>query len=442
MRIDWGFVSSAALVSVLSVMAAPAYAGNARAVTYNEDIAPILRKNCETCHRPAAANLGGIPAPMALRTYQETRPWARAIAAKVAMREMPPWFADEPKGVFKTERGLTDEEIKTIQAWVSGGAPEGDPSKALPPSQYAGAEHDGWTLGKPDIVVRLLEPYFVKDDGEDVQGSFHVKLTPAILPRDVFVRAWEFRAPSEPAKMNSAVHHMCGGIQPPGWQPEFIDGEEGGEQSASLGCTAGGAEPFELPDGFGRKLYANGTITMSMHYYKQSGPGTGFKNQPEIGFYLARGPIKHIVNSTSIANRSFEIPAYHPNYPVSGAITLKKDTLLFMLWPHGHLRAKAARYTAFYPDGRKEVLLNVPRYDQAWQLTYQYREPKLLPKGTRVEVVITYDNSAARAKGRIGFKPDTPVWFGPRTQDEMMLGFFTYAELESGAVPATIAPRK
>lgn len=422
-RIGSGAVASALLLGAPGA----AQAGNAP-ITYNEHVAPILQRSCVTCHRPAGTNAGGLVAPMALRTYREARPWARAIASRVSAREMPPWFADHPTGVFKNERGLNDDEIKTILAWVAGGSPEGDAAKAPPPPAEP-ANTSGWTLGPPDLIVKLPTPYVVKDDDEDVQGSFHVNLTPEILPRDVVVRAWEFRAGTLDAKANNSVHHMCGGAHPPGYRGQSDEGDEGGKATASLGCTAGGAEPFELPEGFGRRLYANGVVTFGMHYYKEKGPGTAFENQPEVGFYLAKGPIKHIVDTSAIGDRAFEIPPNHPNYPVGGAMTMKKDTLVFALWPHAHLRAKAARYTAAYPDGRKEVLLNVPRYDQSWQVTYQYRQPKLLPKGTRLEVVMHYDNSPARAAKR-GFKPDIPVWYGPRTQDEMMLGFFTYAELD------------
>ena len=442
MRIGWGILSSITVLGVVSAMAAPAYAGEAGAVTYHGDVAPILRKNCETCHRPTGANVGGLVAPMPLRTYQEARPWARAIAAKVAMRQMPPWFSDAPKGVFKNERGLTDEEIKTILAWVNGGAPEGDRANALAPVEYGEATNGGWTLGQPDIIVRLPEPYFLTDEDEDVQGTFVVKLTEDILPHDVTVQAWELQAGTFSAELNNSVHHMCGGSHRPGAEAEGRrSGDEGGKELASLGCTAGGAEPFELPEGYGRKLFTNGTVTMGMHYFKRAGPGTGFKNQPAIGFYLAKGPVKHIVDTRSVSNRTFEIPPFHEHYPVGGATTLKKDTLLFTLWPHAHLRAATARYTAIYPDGRTELLLDVPRYDQSWQVTYQYREPKLLPKGTRIEVVMHFDNSAARAERR-GFKPDIPVWYGPRTHDEMMLGFFSYAELEPGEAVTASARRE
>jgi hypothetical protein len=168
-----------------------------------------------------------------------------------------------------------------------------------------------------------------------------------------------------------------------------------------------------------------------MHYYKRGGPGTGYMNQAEVGFYFAKGPVKYKVKTKAIGNLAFEIPPYKTDYRIGAAETLQKDTLILAYWPHAHLRATAARYVATYPDGRKELLLDVPRYDQTWQVTYKLREPKMLPKGTRIDVEMLYDNSADRAAKRI-FNPDLTIRFGPRTQDEMMLGFLSYAELEPG----------
>jgi hypothetical protein len=139
------------------------------------------------------------------------------------------------------------------------------------------------------------------------------------------------------------------------------------------------------------------------------------------------------VRTKALGTFGFEIPPQKVNHRVGAAETLDKDTYILAYWPHAHLRATAAKYVATYPDGRKEVLLDVPRYDQTWQVTYKLREPKLLPKGTRIEVEMLYDNSATRGATR-EFNPNIGVKFGPRTQDEMMLGFLSYAEVESGAV--------
>jgi mono/diheme cytochrome c family protein len=412
---------------------ASAYAAD---VTFYEHVAPILQANCVSCHQPAGKNIGSLVAPMSLMTYEEARPWARAIARKVKAREMPPWFADGPKGVFSNERGLTDKEIQTILAWVDAGALGGDKSKAPPPVHVAEATRGGYSLGTPDLVVKM-QPYFISDDSQDVQGTFHVKLTDDILPADVAVRAWEFRAGTYLAGRDT-VHHMCGGVRPPGVVENPADDAEGeGAASLSLGCIAGGAEPTLLPDGFGMDLKKGSTVTMNMHYYKQPGAGSGYWNQAEIGFYLAKGPIRYKVKSKSIGTTGFEIPPQKVHYRIGAAETLEKDTLILAYWPHAHLRATTARYVATYPDGRKEVLLDVPRYDQSWQVTYKYRQPKHLPKGTRIDVDMVYDNSAARGAKR-QFNPNVAVRNGPRTQDEMMLGFLSYVELEPGEAPPAV----
>jgi mono/diheme cytochrome c family protein len=405
-------------------------------VTYHEHVAPILRAHCVSCHQPAGLNIGSLVAPMSLMTYEQTRPWARSIARKVADREMPPWFADGPTGVFSNERGLQERDIQTIVAWVNGGAVAGDPAKGPAPLAASIASPSGYALGEPDLIVKMEKPFFVSDEAEDVQGTFHTKIPEDQLPRDVVIRAWEFRAGTYLAGRDT-VHHMCGGVRPPGFVENPADDAEGeGAAGLSLGCIAGGAEPQLLPDGFGMELAKGSTITMNMHYYKQPGADTGYWNQAEIGFYFANGPVKHKVRSKSIGTTGFEIPPQKVNYRIGAAETMQKDTLLLALWPHAHLRATAARYTATYPDGRKEILLNVPRYDQTWQVTYKYRVPKLLPKGTRVDVEMWYDNSIARGKTR-EFNSGLTVRNGPRTQDEMMLGFVSYAELETAASSST-----
>src|SRR5688500_13734433 len=190
----WVPLTAGVLVALSASTSPPSYAADDR-VTYFEHVAPILRDNCVSCHQPAGLNIGSLVAPMSLMTYEETRPWARAIARKVADREMPPWFADGPKGVFSNERGLSDRQIQTIVAWANGGALAGDRPKAPAAASPAAANStEGYALGKPDLIVKMENPYFVSDEAEDVQGTFHTKLTEDMLPRDVVVRAWEFRA--------------------------------------------------------------------------------------------------------------------------------------------------------------------------------------------------------------------------------------------------------
>ena len=200
-----------------------------------------------------------------------------------------------------------------------------------------------------------------------------------------------------------------------------------------LSCVAEGAESGMLPDGYGLLLKTGSTLIFNMHYNKEPGPGTSFESQAQVGFFVEDRPVAYEVVTDTLGNNGFEIPPNHSNYRVGMARTLKKDTLVLNLWPHAHLRAKAARYMAFYPDGTQELLLDVPHYDQAWQITYKYKEPKFLPKGTRLEVDFWYDSTGERGTRR-GFLGERSTGFGPRTNDEMALGFISYAELDDASM--------
>ena len=147
---------AAVLIGLASAVASASSGGEATA-TYYKDVLPIIQENCQTCHRPGGRNLSGLVAPMSFMTYEETRPWARAIERKVEAREMPPWFASAPKGVFANERGLTDPEIRTIVEWVEAGAPSGDVADAPPARLFPDEAHDGWVHGRPDVVVRTMK---------------------------------------------------------------------------------------------------------------------------------------------------------------------------------------------------------------------------------------------------------------------------------------------
>ena len=183
MTISRAFSFFLALGIVLATVA-PGYAGNEAedTATYYKDVLPIVQENCQSCHRESGANLSGLIAPMSFMNYEETRPWARSIARKVESKEMPPWFATAPKGVFENERGLTDDEISTIVNWVEAGAPAGDMADAPPAKQWAEASNDGWTFGKPDFVIKM-DPYVVEDDIYDLNSIFYKKLTEAELPK-------------------------------------------------------------------------------------------------------------------------------------------------------------------------------------------------------------------------------------------------------------------
>ncbi len=431
MRIQARALAVVVAVGALSLIAAPAQA-NEGDVTYYRDVLPIIQDNCQSCHQPEGQNLGGVVAPMSFMSYQETRPWARAIAHKVEAREMPPWYASAPQGVFSNERLLTDAEIETLLTWVEAGAPAGDRADAPEPRQFVENASGGWSLGTPDFVFKLDEPYFVDDDVYDLNISLFKTLTEADLPEDVWVRGWEFKTDA-----GKVGHHMCGFVRgpAPGQRPvEEVAADEGAAGSGQLlTCVAEGAEAVMLPDGYGLRLEAGSTLTYNMHYHKEPGEGSGIWTQPEIAFFIEDRPVRYQVINDSIGNTGFEIPPGHPNYRIGMSRTLDQDIQVLTYWPHAHLRGTASRYTAIYPDGREELLLDVPEYDQGWQETYKYKAPKLLPKGTRIDISFWYDNSPERA-ARYDFRSDDTPGHGPRTDDEMSLGFIGYAvELDEPA---------
>ncbi len=418
----------------LSSLALAAPSADPGTPTFYGEVLPILQANCQECHRPAGLNVGGMRAPMAFVTYDETRPWAKSIARQVESREMPPWdAAPHHHGVFRNERNLNDEQIGTLVRWVKNGAPAGDP--ALAPAPRVFPNQGGWTLGKPDFVVKMTEAYFVADDVQDLYAAFSVDLTDEMLPEDRWVVAFECQPDS------NVIHHFNlhllergadGRLPPP---PEFPKDNEIAPAAENagryMGGVSSGTEANQYPLGYGFLLKKGSRVTFDIHYHKQPGPGTGVMDQSSIGFKFVEGPLKNINGGIRpLMNFTFAVPANDPNYqigPISRVTDADVDIIALM--PHMHMRGKAARFEAFYPDGTSEVLLDVPAFDFSWQTVYYYRELKRIPKGTRVEYTAWYDNSPEKAS-RYGFDSSRTVRFGQPSTDEMMMGFLMSARAE------------
>lgn len=393
---------SIALAGALSIVAGMGYADTNRP-TFTKDIAPILQENCQICHRPFGENNGGMVAPMSLITYQEVRPWAKAIARQVSARTMPPWHAStEFHGVFANERTLTDEQIATLVKWAEQGCRPGNPADMPAAIQWPESK---WSIGDPDIVVGLPEPYFVQDDVEDLYVDIPVKITREQLSEPRWIQSTEIRAGSE------VVHHVI---------------------AFPLAGNAPGYSAKTYPDDYGARLNPDQVVNFQMHYHKEAGPSTGVYDQTEIGVKFHTKPVHHAVHSTAIGNRWFEIPPGNPDWAVGASRYFDEDTLLLNMMPHMHLRGKDAKYTAYYPDGSTEVLLDVPKYDFNWQTPYEYPQPKLIPKGTRIDVEMHFDNSLANP-----YNPDptrSVVFDGPTTA-EMMLGWISVTPAAPQADP-------
>jgi hypothetical protein len=428
----------ALLAATLAASATVGRAGSGGAVdpapTFYGDVLPLLQDNCQECHRPSGANYGGMRAPMAFVEYAATRPWAKSIARQVESRAMPPWHADPMhNGTFSNERVLDDAEIATFTRWAATGAPAGDPADAPRPREWPSDE--GWVLGVPDLVVTMPEPYLVGDDVEDLYAAFSVDLTEEMLPEDAWVVAFQCKPDSE------VIHHFNlhllepdenGELPPP---PEFPTAEQiapsADRAGRYMGGVSSGTDANRYPEGYGFLLKKGSRVTFDIHYHKEPGAGTAVWDRSSIGFKFVEGPLKNLNGGLRpLMDFTFAIPPGAENHQV-GPISqvAQSDVDVVTLMPHMHMRGKAAKFEAFYPDGTSEVLLSVPNYDFEWQTVYYFKEKKRLPKGTRVEYTAWYENTAEKG-ARYGFDHTREVRFGQPSTDEMMMGFILSAPAE------------
>ena len=411
--------------AIATGMGVAVVAGGSGPVTFTKDVLPILQENCQTCHRAAGTTLAGMIAPMSLMTYEEARPWAKAIAKAVETRVMPPWHASAAThGQFENERTLTDAEVATVLSWVEQGAKRGNPSDAPPALDFNTAE---WAMGTPDIVVEFEEPFFVEDSVEDLYHNVTVKIPEDQLPEDRWIAGIEFKPGSE------VVHHIMGYMS--------VEGEEADTTRGLIGGSAPGADQGIWPAGYGMLLRKGSSISFGMHYHKEPGPGTGAYDSSRIGLKLhpKDQPVERVVDFWNISYSNFEIPPYAKRWRTGASHIFEEDTHVLGYLPHTHLRGIYAKYTAYYPDGSTEVLLEVPQYDFNWQTQYRYKTPKEIPAGTRIETEMVFDNSEENSL-RGGFNPAQRVIFGGPTTDEMDLAWIHTAPAKAmtvGAVDAT-----
>ncbi|MFP6583461.1 MAG: c-type cytochrome [Candidatus Hydrogenedentota bacterium] len=416
-----GFLSIALVLATNGLVLVSAN-GQADRITFTKDVLPIIQENCQACHRNGGDNLSGMVAPMSLTNYQEVRPWAKAIVKAIVARDMPPWDATtHTAGQFENERVLTDEEIETVVNWVKTGAAKGNPSDA--PEPLIHSQSDGWYMGEPDLILPL-ESVWVGDDVQDWQPRFTTELNAEMLPEPRWIQAIEMRHGSE------VVHHMIASASAPA-----IEGHPA--ERFLAGSNAAGEEPTMYPEGFGNLLRAGTTINGSMHYHKEAGPGTGVWDNSLIGFkfHPPETEIKYKVmrngiGTGSLGNGTFDIPPRQSDWQVGSSKTFDDPTVLISLHPHMHYRGKSMKYTAYYPDGSTEVLLDVDRYDYAWQTQYIYKAPKYIPEGTRIDVIASFDNSKTIKAEVPSLNIDRSVDFGAASTDEMMIPWAEWSTIE------------
>jgi len=414
-------MSVATKLSVAGVLlAGAAVAAPLAPPTFYKDVLPILENRCQSCHRPGEAG------PMSFLDYQGTRPYAKAIKAAVLQKKMPPWPADAHYGKFENDRHLSEADIKTLTGWVDGGAPEGDAKDAPKPIAWV----EGWTIGKPDVVIAMPQALDVPATGTI---EYQYLVIPTGLTKDTWVTAAEVRPGNR-----AVVHHIIAFLRPPGspWMADakpgvpFIPGKEprasgrrGNQQPEDLPSEllvgyAPGMPADRSPAGAAKLMKAGSDIVLQIHY---TANGTATTDLTRIGLMVAKEQPQYRQLTMNAGQNKFAIPPGDPAYEVKSEITLADDSELVNLMPHMHLRGKDFLYKAVYPTGETSTLLSVPKYDFNWQLVYYFEKPVVLPKGTRIECTAHFDNSVNNPANP---DPTKVVKWGDQSWEEMMIGWF------------------
>lgn len=470
-RVAWRVAFGLVLMVILSHPAVAAEHA-AEAPTFNDDIAVILYDNCTSCHR------AGQMAPMALTSYRDARPWARAIKGKVMAREMPPWYADPRYGRFRNEMTLTPVEIDTLVAWADAGAPEG-PGEAPELPTFA----EGWMHPSgqdPDVVIQSPIEYAIPAEGQsanfniyqenpfdevvdlqaiqilpgNLRATHHSSLGARRLPEGTTLgRGPAFPGgpiiDNVPVAIDSGAAFDNSGDRNEGETTETDDArrarlerEAFAVQGTSLFVFYVPAAGFkQWPAGIGKRIEPDDYLNWGLHYTSTGVPET---DRHSVGLWLQKGEMTHEVLSrrvgqTHIAERSelvapalegrggARIPVIPPgdaDWAITGITTFQDDVTLYIVWPHMHLRGKDMTFLVTYPDGREEVILHVPEYDFNWQLPYEFEEPLKLPAGSTIKTIGHFDNSVGN---RYNPAPDKEVYWADQSWDEMFNGRIDYS---------------
>jgi mono/diheme cytochrome c family protein len=381
------------------------------APTYAKDVAAILQKNCQECHRP------GQVGPFALETYEQARKRASDIASVAEDHAMPPWKADGKVGVkFKDVRALSEKDINTLVAWAAADAPLGDRADVPPNPSFP----DEWQLGTPDMVIDIGADFPVPAAGEDIYRCFVV---PTKLEKDQYVSAVEYRPGNR-----RVVHHILAYVDVSGEArkrdlaepgPGYACfGGPGDPIHGGLGGWAPGNLPTFLPEGIGRSLPKESDIIVQVHYHPQ---GKAETDRSKLGIYFAKKPVKKVMHWGVVLNPGLELPPGQSSIEIKGAWEVPVDVTAWAVTPHMHLLGRDMQISVKFPDGHVQDIIKVPDWDFNWQYTYQFENSLDIPKGSLVYLVSHYDNSAANSRNP--HKPPQLVKWGEATTDEMCIGF-------------------
>ncbi|MBZ5609946.1 MAG: thiol-disulfide isomerase [Acidobacteriia bacterium] len=371
---------------------------------------------------------------MSLLTYEQVRPWAKAIKSAVLTRTMPPWHADPHYGSFANDRSLSEPEIQTIAAWADSGALPGDLATAPGPVQFA----EGWRIGTPDVIFEMPKEFQVPATG--VVDYQWIKI-PTGFTKDIWVEAVEVRPGNRQVVHHSVVYTREPGLLYGKKEPyneffqlsadDVIDVAKERKANTMFAATtepehlqvyAPGADPIVFGPGAARLVKAGSDLIFEMHYTPN---GTATTDRTRVGLRLAKAPPQERVRTVRINNGPpLAIPAGDANYRMESRVETVAPVTIVSFMPHMHLRGKSMEFRVTYPTGETEVLLSVPRYDFHWQMTYYLKNPKVLPTGSVITCVAVYDNSP---NNKYNPDPTVVVKGGRQSFEEMMAGFVDFA---------------
>ena len=419
-----------------------------KTITFNQDVAPILYKNCAVCHHPNDI------APMSLLSYREVRPWAAAIRQAVVTGAMPPWHADPHVGEFMNDPRLSNEQIATIDAWVKGGAKEGDPKYAPAVPVFK----EGWHI-KPDLVLSIPETVVAPGNQDDYEYIY----VPTNFAKDMWVQAAEV-VPGDRRVVHHATVSVISADAVPGARksPGHVDSfhfrtgkvnhtkadapvhDDGcsSDSDPQIGKLTNGDSglvpaiylPGHLaetrPDGYALRIPAGSYLQFQVHYSNRLNQEV--KDHTSIGLVFAKTPVAHEVAQYEIWNNWFLIPPGDGSHRVTSCYTLPKDVTAVAYTAHMHFRGKSMTTEAIYPDGRHELLFNVPKFDFRWQETYFLKKQFTLPKGTKLVTTAYFDNSV---NNPLNPDPTRAIRWGEPSNEEMMGFWLAYADVTKPGEP-------
>jgi len=389
---------------------APQTSNSSGQVTFNRDIAPIIFHSCGTCHRPGEA------APFSLLTYSEVKKHARQIADVTRSRSMPPWLPEPQPLKFADEMRLSDEQINLILTWLEQGEAEGNAAELPAQPKFV----EGWSLGKPDLILKAEKPLILPPQGTDTYWNFifHVPIQGTRWVKAVEIRPGDKRY----------VHHAnilvdrAGALRARETEPgagfggmEIRIESQVFDPDSHLLFWKPGTVPQVEPEGMALRLDKGTDLVLNTHLQPSGKPEV---IQPSIGLYFTSQAATKIPMLLQLENDAkLDIPAGEKNFLVTDNFTLPVDVDLMAIYPHAHYLGKDIQAFATLPDGTREMLIHIPHWNLNWQAVYRYEQPVRLLKGTTVSLRYSYDNSEENP-----LNPNHPaarVAAGNRSSDEM-----------------------